>query len=94
MSSPGTLHSAVNSGGQLGWNKSTVLLQSGEPPTVTTHSSERDHQNRPWAVGCTCENNHSETPAGISQDAAPQDYLLIAEGVLAVIPREDSCEFI
>ena len=57
-------------------------------------SQEGLSHNRPWRVFCTCKNNHSKTPAGISQDTAPQDYLLIVEGVLAALPREDSGEFI
>lgn len=50
--------------------------------------------NQPSAVSFTCKNNHSETPAGVSQHTAPQDYLLIVEGVLTVLPRENSREFI
>lgn len=71
-----------------------MLIQSEGPQTLPMHVLEGDPGHQPWAVSYTCKNNHSETPAGVSQDASPENYVPIAEGVLAVIPREDSREFI
>lgn len=53
---------------------------------------ERMTQGWPGSIHRTCKKNHSKAPAGVPQDAASQDYLLVAEGVLAVLPGEDPRE--
>lgn len=74
-------------------NESTVLIPPGEPWTLPTHVSGSS-QDGPQAGGPTCKNNHSKAPAGVSQDAAPQDDLLVVERVFPALPRERARELI
>lgn len=42
----------------------------------------------------TCEDDQPEAPFGVSQHAAPQQHVLVAQGELVLLPVEGSAEFV